>query len=138
MQIDVAAPAVVRRQAKNHAHAMHGALRHSRAPQIRFSELHAAALDVSPNVLELPAAQIINHSNSRAPFEQRFHQVGTDKRRSACNQNATSCPIHMLLQFHAASRHLAYPQAVRTASNLYTRASSGTAGAVSRSSMICW
>src|SRR6516164_5688056 len=63
MQIDVAAPAVVRRQVKNHAHAMHGALRHTRTPQIRFSELHAAALDVSPNVLELPAAQIINHSN---------------------------------------------------------------------------
>src|SRR6516162_3233763 len=79
MQIDVAAPAVVRRQVKNHAHAMHGALRHTRTPQIRFSELHAAALDVSPNVLELPAAQIINHSNSRPPFEQTFHQVGADK-----------------------------------------------------------
>ena len=98
MQIDVATSSVVRRKVKDYAHASHGALRLPRTPQIGFIELNAAALDVSLNVLELPAAQIIDQPNSRAPFEQRFHQVGTDKRCSARNQNATSCPIHITLQ----------------------------------------
>jgi hypothetical protein len=97
MEIDIPASSVVRRQVEDHTHTGHGPLGHARTPQVGFSELHAATLEVGLNVLELPAAQIIDHSNASAPFEQRFHQVGTDKRCSTRNQNATSYPIHFLL-----------------------------------------
>jgi hypothetical protein len=66
MQIHVAPPAVVRRKMKNSVHAMHGRACDARLAQVRVQKIHSPAANMSADIVEVTAREIVDDPHSRA------------------------------------------------------------------------
>src|SRR5581483_7153770 len=66
MQIYVATPSVVRGEMKYRVYAGYGSASDARLAQVGVEKLDLAGSDVSLNILQAPAAEIIDHTEPRA------------------------------------------------------------------------
>src|SRR5690348_10854178 len=92
MQIDVATPAMIRREMKNRVHALHGCARNARFTQVCVGKLNLSRRDMSLDVVAMPARQIIDDSNLCAAREKMIRKRRADERSPSRHQDKLSSP----------------------------------------------
>jgi hypothetical protein len=92
MQVDVSSPAVIGSEMEDDVDAIDRSARDFRVEQIAPQELHGALIDDLLDVLQLPAAQIVDDADRRAAGEERVHQRRADEGRPTRDEDLLGAP----------------------------------------------
>ena len=93
VQVDVAAASVVGGQVEDEADVLDRALSHTGAPEIVLDELDRALVDVVLDVLELAAAEVVDHADGGAAGDELLHEGRADERRAARDERRSPAPF---------------------------------------------
>ena len=117
VKVDVAPTPMDRRQMEDRIHPAHHVLRHPRRQQVGSMELHQAPVQVRLDVLQVAAAQVIDHPDPGGAIgRQRVDEMRADERSATRDKNSPILPIHLLtlcLKYFPISYGTNSPRALR-------------------------
>jgi hypothetical protein len=92
MKINITAAAMIGGQMKYRVDALHRRAGNTRLPQVRLGKFDFSAGDVLLDIVAMPARQIIDNADFRAPREKVIRKRRADEGGSACHQYKLSAP----------------------------------------------
>ena len=93
MGVDIAAPTVVGGQMKDDLHPLCRSVGNVAIEQVLLPKLDPPGFDVSSDVVQKAAAEIVDDPYARALRDERIHQVRADERGPAGDQHAPTLPF---------------------------------------------
>src|ERR1700722_15419675 len=98
MQVHIATAAVVRSQMEDRMNPLHRAPGNSRLAQIGANKFDVSGGNLSRDIAEMPARQVVHNPPFGAALDQLIRESRTDEGRSPCYQHGFSGPHRFSLR----------------------------------------
>jgi len=79
---------------KHDAHPFDRSFSRPRLLEVGLNKFHFAVTEMTADILQLSAAEIVDHPNLGAALDQDIEQMRADEGGSSCQENFSPVPIH--------------------------------------------